>query len=346
MPIMKFNPTETLTPELLYRHLDQANGRKAGERGVSTRGAGHRQKATLPGELQDQFIVFQVNAAEGGQTVLEASEMEPSLEGSDTRPDVLIDLQLQSFHLGQNTEVDAKSHATMRLVIGKDKSSRDRFFENVFWTVNAGLSLYDQDRSQPARPDQLQADITQAFGNRPVEIPGGLANMTFEVIMHKEPAWWKRIFSFVNSDTGRTLTSLVGFPAISHSAIQLLDEVFDRFNRSKVEVLFESRPMILALSKLAKQDYTGGNPRIRMGCLNPGFCIMARGRDYTTLSETDAYFYPHYGILAPSDVHPGDVAAGNYEDPFRDITYAVFKVGMQATNLKPALSFGGAAPVV
>jgi hypothetical protein len=77
-----------------------------------------------------------------------------------------------------------------------------------------------------------------------------------------------------------------------------------------------------------------------MGCINPGFCILARGRDFHTIADANAYYYPHYGMLVPSDVDPGDVVSGNYHDPFKDITYVVFKVNMAPTRLELRFNYG------
>lgn len=345
MPKFSFSTAHTLTPEAFYSRISPAlPSGEASELeslfGPPTAGKISRKAGEIEEALKNQFVVFQVMGTETGQTIAEASTVEPKIQGSEDQPDMYVSIELQSFHLGAGEQVDKNTRATMRLIIGKDKNSRDRFFDDVFWTISAGLDFYDHLKDQPARPEDFRADFNKALGHRPIEVPGGLANMTFEVIKHKDPKWWQRIFGFLKSDTGQTLISVVGFPAITQRAIQLLDEVFDRFNKENAAVLFQSRPMILALSKLAKQDYTAGNPRIRMGCLNPGFCVLARGRDFATIAQADAYYYPHYGILVPSSVDPGQVVMQEYDDPFRDVTYAVFKIGMAPTQLEKRLNFG------
>jgi hypothetical protein len=99
--------------------------------------------------------------------------------------------------------------------------------------------------------------------------------------------------------------------------------------------------MILALSEQAKMDYTGGIPRIRVGCMNQGFCVFARRRDYHIIANANAFYYPHHGVLVPSSVDPADVAAGTYDNPLEDVTYAVFKVNMIPTKLELRFNFGG-----
>lgn len=344
MPLFEFNPENTLDSTHFYAELEQLA--KVEENASTTNGEGVAvlergvKKEVKRSALADQFIVFQLNNTENGQSIKEASMVDPLFEGSVDEPDMNLSIQLQSFHLSKTEEVDRNSRVTMRLIIGKDSNSRDRFFDNVFWTISAGLDLFNQYKNQPAKPHEFKTDLTKALGNRPIEIPGGLANMTFELALHRNPKWWQRVFGFLQSQTGQQLTSVIGFPAITQSAIKVLDELFNRFDKDGARPLFKSRSMVLALSKQAKMDYTAGNPRIRMGSLNPGFCIMARGKDYKTISSSDAYYYPHYGLLVPANVPPAKIVTQDYEDPFQDITYAVFKVGMSPLKLNTEYFFG------
>jgi hypothetical protein len=73
--------------------------------------------------------------------------------------------------------------------------------------------------------------------------------------------------------------------------------------------------MRLALSKQARTAFTGGNPRIKMGCLTSGFCILARGGDFQTIASGNAYYYPAYGKLVPDGVSDEQLLAGRYDDP-------------------------------
>jgi hypothetical protein len=172
-----------------------------------------------------------------------------------------------------------------------------------------------------------------------VEIPGGLSKMTFEVVKHKEPAWWQQIFKFLQSDTGKTLVSTIGFPAISSQAISMLDQLLNRLTDSQPTILFKSRPLRLALTRQAKQDFTQGLARIRIGCLNPGFCVLARGRDFQAIVDSDCIYYPTYGKLVPSKISQAQLLTGRYDDPLKDTTYAIFKVGMKKTKLDPTFNY-------
>jgi hypothetical protein len=297
-------------------------------------------ESTSTDDLANQFIVFQLNNSETGGTVIETSSVAPTLDGGDDAPDVQMSIEMIAFHVGKNEGIPENTRATMRLVIGKDENSRDKYFDTAFWTIAAGLQLYDQSKGKPAESKDLKADFTKAFGKRPIEIPGGLARMTFEVVKHKETEWWQRIFGFLQSGTGKALTSIIGFPAIAQSAIGLVDELLNKLNDDVTGVLFKSRPLTLALSKMAKDDFSGGNPRVKVGCINPGFCIIARGRDYALLANADASFYTSYGKLVPTSVSQEDLLADNYDDPFANCTYGVFKIGMRGTKLNPDFNYG------
>ena len=297
-------------------------------------------ESTAADDLANQFIVFQLNNSETGGTVLETSNVVPTLDGGTEAPDVQMSIEMIAFHVGQDEGIPENTRATMRLVIGKDENSRDKYFDTAFWTIAAGLQLYDQATGKAAESKDLKADFTKAFGKRPIEIPGGLARMTFEVVKHKEPQWWQRVFGFLQSGTGKALTSVIGFPAIGVTAIGLVDELLNKLNDDITGVLFKSRPLTLALSKMAKDDFSGGNPRVKVGCLNPGFCVIARGRDYGVLANADAYFYTSYGKLVPSSVSEADLLADNYDDPFKNCTYGIFKIGMRGAKLNPDFNYG------
>jgi len=304
--------------------------------------AADRGTVLKPAEQLDQFFVFQLSNQAEGPTILESSQAESTLMGSaEQEPDVLVSMKMESFHLAADEDVDPNTRATLRVTCGKDESSTDSRFDTLFWSVAAGLKLYEQFKTPNATLKNTKADFRKAFGNRPIEVPGGLARLSFEVVKHKEPAWWQRIFTFLQSDTAESLISVLGFPAITLQAISVIDELLNRLVDSEPKVLFKSVPMRLALSKWARNEYTGGNPRIKIGCLNPGFCVLARGRDFDTIARSNAIYMPTYDRLVPADVGQGDLVGGTYDDPFKHVTYAVFRVGMKPTKLDPTFNFGG-----
>jgi len=181
--------------------------------------------------------------------------------------------------------------------------------------------------------------VRKAFGNRPIEVYGGLAQLQFQVVKHKEPAWWQRIFAFAGGETGRRLVSLLGFPAVTLGALHWLNELVNRVADMEPEPLFRSVPMRLALSKYASEAFTGGSPLVRMGVLNQGFCVMTRRRDFEAVSASNAIYYPTHGKLVPRTVSPAELAGARYDDPLRDVTYVVFRVGMKGTKLDPTFNY-------
>lgn len=285
-------------------------------------------------ELEDQFVVFQISNTLEAPSIFESSKITPALKGSEETPDVLVQMQMQSFNLGANENIDPNTRATMRITMGKDENSSDKFFDTVYWSIAAGLNLYDESKKAPVNGAQLKSDFRQAFGHRPIEIPGGLSKLSFEVVKHKEPAWWRKAFSFFKSPTGSALTSALGFPAVTLKTIHMVDTMLERLADTDHEVLFKSVPMKLALTQQAKTEYTGGNARVRLGSLAPGFCILARARDYKHFVESDYLYYPTYGKLIPQNVSDLELTTGEFEDPLRDVTYAVFKIGMKETLLQ------------
>jgi hypothetical protein len=348
MKLFEFKESEVLTPELITGELefiqsiiennDYASFGLPNDRGAVSY-TYNNEKSLSQNELQNQFIAFQLSNKKDGPAILESSEVTSSIKGSQDSPDVLMSLEMQSFHVGNDVDVDKKSRATMRINIGKDENSTDKNFDTAFWSIATGLDLYNRVKNKKAEPKELKANFQQAFGNRPIEIPGGLAKMTFEVVKHREPKWWQRIFKFLQSEAGKNLTSTIGFPAITNQAINVVDELLNRLDKSDPEILFKSMPLRLALSEKAKLDYTGGSQRIPIGSLSPGFCVLARGKDFNKFIDSDAYFYPTYGKLVPSKVKAADLVMGNYDDPFKDVTYSVFRVGMKSHKLDPNFNF-------
>lgn len=289
--------------------------------------------------IKDQFVVFQLSDNMDGPAILNAEAVKPKLAGSDDEPDVLTKLNLISFHVGADEKIDKNTRATMRINFGKDPSSTDRMFDTAFWAIAAGLKLYNDNTGQAAQTKDLSADINRAFGNRPIEIPGGLGNLSFEVVKHDEPKWWQKVFSFLQGGTGTALTSVLGFPAVTQAAIGIIDELVGRLADAEPEVLFKSKPMRLALTGKAHDEFTGGSPRVRLGSLNNGYCVLARYGDYSAIADTNAVFYPTHGVLAPAAADPSDYASLTTRNPLHGLTYAIFRVRMKTTALDPNFSF-------
>lgn len=292
-------------------------------------------------ELADQFLVFQLNNELESPTILECSKVEPKITGSADEPDVLVALEMLSFHIGSNEGIQEDTRATMRINFGKDQSSTDKHLDTLFWSIAAGLQLYDSYKNKRSESKDLRGDFPKAFGNRPIEIPGGLGELSFQVIKHKEPSWWRKMLGFAQSETSRQLVSVLGFPAITTHAIGVIDELLGRLEDSEPEVLFRSMPMRLALSQWARDEFSGGNPRVRIGSLRQGFCVLTRGRDYDAIAQSNALYYPTYGRLVPAEVSESTLMSGTDADPLKHLTYAVLRVAMKSTKLDPTFNFTG-----
>jgi hypothetical protein len=203
------------------------------------------------------------------------------------------------------------------------------------------LNLYDNIKNKRSEAKDLKTDFNQAFSGRPVEIPGSLGRLSFEVVKHREPKWWQKIFTFLQSGSGKALISAVGFPAITGQAIGFLDELLNRLDRSDPQVLFKSRPMTLALTARAREAFTAGLPNINVGVMNPGFCLLARGRDYKKLLDNQPVYMGSVGLLKPKDMELQEFLQSPANNPFNKITYAVLKVSTGETKLNPTLDYRG-----
>lgn len=349
MSLFSFDPAQTLTT--LASPAPRTQPRARGEEGGFDlfRGGANvfsRDDGTTAShdDLSDQFIVYQISKEATGPALLDATAVQPTLAGSPEQPDALARLNLVSFHLGKGEDIDPNTRATMRITFGADPSSSTRMLDTAFWAVAAGLKLYAQSqegKGAVAQDKQLATDLNRAFANRPVEIAGGLGLLSFEVVRHEEPQWWQKLFDFARGGTGQTLSAALGFPAITAPALALVDELLNRLADDEHEVLFKSAPMRLALTQQAHEDFTGGNPRIRLGSLADGYCVLARGRDREALVAADPVFHPTHGILAPATADPGRTVELTTENPLHGLTYAVFRVKTKTTQLDPEFAFRG-----
>ncbi len=290
-------------------------------------------------DLNDQFIVFQFNTSPEGPTILDMSEVTPTKPGSTDKPDALARIQLVSFSVGTDEGIEKDTRATLRLDFGKD-SNADSQLDTVFWSIAAGLNLYNEAKKKPSEAKDLKTDFNEVFSRRPIEIPGSLGRLSFEVVKHQEPKWWQKIFTFLQSGTGKALTSAVGFPAITQHAISFIDELLNRLDKSNPEILFKSRPMTLALTRHAQDSFNAGVPSVSVGVLNPGFCLLARGRNYKALVENKPVYMGAYGLLKPKEMKLEEFLQSPANNPFNKMTYAVMKVGTAESKLNPALDYG------
>jgi hypothetical protein len=351
MSLFSFDPARTLTSLATPATADRPRARGGDDGGFDLFHPGANRFTRDDGtpasrdDLSDQFIVYQISKVAEGPALLDATAVQPALVGSADQPDVLARLNLASFHVGKGENIDPDTRATMRITFGADPSSSTRMLDTAFWAVAAGLKLYAQGQDGKgggvAQDKQLATDINRAFANRPVEVSGGLGLLSFEVVRHQEPQWWQKLFDFARSGSGQALSTALGFPAITQPALALVDELLNRLAEDKHEVLFQSAPMRLALTAQAHEEFTGGNPRIKLGALADGYCVLARGRDRDALLAADPVFLPTHGILAPASADPGRTEELTIGNPLHGLTYAVFRVKMKTTQLDPEFAFRG-----
>jgi len=293
------------------------------------------QTLRLP-ELSNQFVLFQL--ASDVPKLVEASQVTPRIDGSEKEPDILTHIELSAFHLAENDSVEAKTKATLRIVVNKDPQSSNTTLDTVYWAATAALSLHDKAKRIDAR--DIRSDITKtAFAKRPIEVPGGLANISFEVIKHNDPSWFRSFLSFFSGNASASLIPILGLPAVSLEVMRLLDDFINGIQDKNAEVLFKSGPMQFAMTQYAKEQFTAGLSTVTVGCLNPGFWILVRGRDIGVLRASPPIYNGMYRRLLPAGASIEDVLQGKAEDPYNNITYAVLRAGMRKTLLSPTFSY-------
>lgn len=282
-------------------------------------------------ELKDQYIVFQFTLANGQPALIESSQVEPTIQTSAENPDIALNVNLESFHIADSEGVDPETKASVRLTVGEEDSSSG-VGDPLFWAVSTGINLYDAQKKHKSIPADLKSNFMKTLNNRPIALQGAIGSMRFEIIKHKKPSWWERIFEFANSDPGKLLISTLGFPAIVEQAVSFIDEAASRFQNTNAQILMASHKLLFAFSQQARTSYVAGGP-VKIGVLNPGRWILVRGRDFEALKDAKAWFFPTYGILVPSGVSGDQVVAGKYADPFANITYAILNSKATPTKI-------------
>ncbi len=335
MSLFNYNPSDSIDYTSLTSELEKQSEIKS--RSLS-------QPRGMGWDLSKQFLIFQIQSLGEESAAVELSKVSPQFEGGPDAPDMLMQLEMICFNLANHEQVNAKTRATMRVIV-EQMDSVDAKLEPLVWVVSAGLQLYDLVEKRRALPSELKMDFKKSFGQRPIEIPRGRATLTFDVYKHKEPKWWNRIFSFVTSHTGKTLTSAIGFPGVTQEAVGIINDLLNRLGRAKTETLFKSKALKLALNSSAKEiGSAGAGGFIKVGVLNPGLFVLCQGKDYKFFKNTPAVYYEEYGTLVPQETSMEDFMESGYQNPFADKTFAIFRVGMQPTKLQPQMIFGVELP--
>jgi hypothetical protein len=284
----------------------------------------------VPGVPADQFTLFQLLGSSATQPIADLHAAAPILEGSDDKPDAQVKIELISFQIAPSEDLDPEMQATLRLDMGKDRSSSSQL-EALFWSVAAGLDLAAQAVSKD--PKEKSADLSQSFRRRPIEIPGALGELRVELVAHKPPPWWRRIFSFADNKAVRTLVSAVGVPGIALDAVKLLDEAISRFEEASAKPIFQSRPLTVAMTAKAATDFSGGLDTVKAAVLNDGMFVLLRHRDADIVRATPPIFLSGFGRLVPRKAWDGEKLIVQADDAYRDLSYAVLRVRTREVQL-------------
>jgi hypothetical protein len=228
------------------------------------------------------------------------------------------------LHLSdEDREANSGHQASLRLDIGKDPRSSSQL-DPLLWSVAAGIDLAGLigGRAGRGRSARIDADLSAGFRQRPIEIPNGLAQLRIEIVAHPEPPAWRRYFSFLaQSDEARRLVSVLGFPGITIQAAKLLDHVIGAVEETKAKVLFRSRPLSIAMNRIAVSDFKAGLATVSVAGVNDGYLIMTRFTDMHRLLDMKSKieFLGGHGLLA---VKGSSILSGDFDQ----ITYAVLRV--------------------
>jgi hypothetical protein len=279
-----------------------------------------------------QFILLQLS--DGDKRILNTSEVVPRLTGSD-KPDINMLLDFEGFKIGSNEDVNKETKATLQLQIGQEE--KIGALEKLFYCINGGLDLYNEIKGSKAESKDFKKSTDQALGNKPISLPGGIGQISLKVVKHKEPKWWQKVFSFAKSDQAKELFSLIGFPGITETAVNCVSGMLDSLFDKTPEVLFQSQPVKLGFSQIARDELGGGLATNFVSCLNPGFWIMARKSDYEMIINSKPVYYGGYGILAPDGMSEIDALRDSINNPFSRITYAVIRARMKEVDLKQGM---------
>ena len=293
----------------------------------------HRLNRVDSNEIGDQFFVFQlVPTKERKWYIKSPQDIEPLLETNNEAPDVALDCRLLSFHVGDEDKMDPDIKATVRITFGTEhntRRSRD-MGQQLYWAISSGLNLWNT-RGLRAQPRDYRADFREIFGNKFVELPGGAGTLKVEIVKHRKSSWWEKAFNFSNSAAGIGLVSALGFPGVTSRVLHFVDEAANRFVGENAKVLFSSRGLPIAFTKQASNEITQTGTRI--GGLNAGIWVFARGRDLPLLASKEMTYDATLRRLFPRESNVADIVSGKTLDPLRGVTYAVMSARMKARKI-------------
>jgi hypothetical protein len=288
---------------------------------------------STPGD-DNQFNLLTFGTDAKSPSLVDPQKTSPTLEGNEKEPDVRARIELVSLHLEDGLGKQYP-RATMRFDIGKDERSSSRL-KPLFWCIAAGLDLAGglTQGITDGSGKKYRTDFDETLG-RPVEIPGGLAQLRFELAAHQDPPWWQEIFKFFTTRAGQTLVSALGFPGIVKEAIDIVDAAFDKLGGNS-QLVFKSAPMSLAMSAHAVTEFQMGNPFIQAGVLNKGYAVLVQRKHLRRFTEASPRYLAFHDMLVPAAVSDTDFLKDPV-DQFRDTTYAIVRVKTETMTISGTL---------
>jgi len=277
-----------------------------------------------------ECVIVQVSNDQAGTVLKDPFNVDPTITGSDDKPDVALSIQLQGFHMGESTPIDSNTRATMRVVTTNQTSASDNNLQPLYWAVMAGIDLwkqYGKPEDKKASVENQQNNIKDALVNRPIEVRNGLASIQIQILQHKEPPWWRQIFSWlVSPDGGEAIAEALGYGAIAKPAMSILDKFVTDLGNYEAKPIIQTSFGPYAFSKRGRNKYeTGFNV---CGHLNGGSWILLKPEDFDKVAKLKPYFYGPFGRLIPAGKTPiqfsSEIKANKQSDALSDVTYAVF----------------------
>ncbi|HRO48064.1 hypothetical protein [Agriterribacter sp.] len=292
---------------------------------------GNQSKSFLESadDAANQFILLQLS--DGDKRVLNTTEVVPKLQGTE-KPDINMLLDFEGFKIGSNENIDPKTKATLQLKVGQEHKITG--LEKLFYCINGGLDLYNEIKRKRAEPKDFKQSTETALGNKPISLPGGVGQISLNVVKHDEPKWWQKIFTFAKSDSAKNLMSLIGFGGITEVAVNSIAGMLDNLFDKAPEILFQSQAVKLSFTQAGKEELGSDLSTVKVSCLNPGLWVMARKSDYDTILGANPVYYSGFGILAPDGMSEIDALNDSGNNPFSKITYAIIKAKIKEVDLK------------
>jgi hypothetical protein len=285
-------------------------------------------------ELANQFIPFQIVGNQDKNLVQQVHEIDPLLEGKEDRPDVLMRVEMIDFHLAEDERLNKRDRATMNITIRQENAVDDKL-EPLYWVASAGLDLYDIFHEKDRR-EKVKTDLHEVFSRRPIELPNGVGVLKFDVIKHREKRWYDFAFDIFNSKIGKTAVFAFGLPGVAIEAAGIVKNLFDKLKEKNAEVLFDSMEMPLVFTKAAKDRMLKDNAHNMVGAIQPGMFLLARGRDFERFKGQSPFYHYTYQKLYPQGTTQEQMMDPDFIDPFKNCTYALFRVAMVDAKLNPA----------